>query len=57
MYSQSLVLKAFDDLKTLLGKTIRCERGLSDLSENLSEIDLRYNNVIVLDDLMADDCL
>ena len=44
----------YDDLKKSLGKSIRFRRGLPELSEDLSEIDTRYNNIIILDDLMAE---
>ena len=35
-------------------KTIRFERGVPDFSVNLCEINPRYNNIIILDDLMAE---
>ena len=41
-------------MKKSLGKSIRFERGLPDLSEDLCEINPRYNNIIILDDLMAE---
>ena len=37
-----------------VGKSIRFERGVPKLSEDLCEINPRYNNIIVLDDLMAE---
>ena len=37
-----------------LGKSIRFERGVSELSEDLCEINARYNNIIILDDLMTE---
>jgi septin family protein len=37
----------YDDLRKSLGKSIRFERGLPELSE-------KYNNIIILDDLMAE---
>ena len=44
----------YDELRKSLGKSIRFERGLPELSEDLSEINTRYNNIIILDDLMAE---
>ncbi len=41
-------------LEKSLGKSIRFERGLPELSEDLCEINPRYNNIIILDDLMAE---
>ena len=41
-------------MKTSLGKSIRFERGVPELSEDLCEINPRYNNIIILDDLMAE---
>ena len=46
--------ECYEDLKKSLGKTIWFERSLPELSENLSEINPRYNNIIILDDLMAE---
>ena len=46
--------ECYEELKTSLGKSIRFERGVPELSENLSEINARYNNIIILDDLMAE---
>ena len=46
--------ECYEDLKRFLGKSIRFERGLPDLSEDLCEINPRYNNIIILDDLMAE---
>ena len=46
--------ECYEDLKTSLGKRIRFERGVPELSENLCEINPRYNNIIILDDLMAE---
>ena len=37
-----------------LGKSIRFERGVPKLSEDLCEINPRYNNIIIPDDLMAE---
>ena len=37
-----------------LGKSIRFEGGVPELSEDLCEISARYNNIIILDDLMAE---
>ena len=42
--------ECYEDLKMFLGKNIRFERGVPDLSENLCEISPRYNNIIILDD-------
>ena len=42
--------ECYEDLKTSLGKRIRFERGVPELSE----INPRYNNIIILDDLMAE---
>ena len=46
--------ECYEDLKTSLGKSIRFERGVPELSENLCEINPRYNNIIILDYLMAE---
>ena len=46
--------ECYEKLKKSLGKSIRFERGVPELSENLCEINLRYNNIIILDDLMAE---
>ena len=43
----------YEELKKSLGKSIRFERGVPELSENLCEINSRYN-IIILDDLMAE---
>ena len=44
----------YNVLKQSLGKTIAFERGLPDLSDDLSEISTKYNNIIVLDDLVSE---
>ena len=41
-------------MKKSLGKSILFERGLPELSEDLCEINARYNNIIILHDLMAE---
>ena len=42
-------------MKTSLGKSIRFERGVTELYEDQEEeINARYNNIIILDDLMAE---
>ena len=46
--------ECYEDLKTSLGKGIRFEGGVPELSEDLCEINPRYNNIIILDDLMAE---
>ena len=46
--------ECYEELKKSLGKSIRFERGVPELSENLCEINPRYNNIIILDDLMAE---
>ncbi len=46
--------ECYEDLKKSLGKSIRFERGVLELSEDLCEINPRYNNIIILDDLMAE---
>ena len=46
--------ECYEGLKTSLRKSIRFERGVPELSEDLSEINPRYNNIIILDDLMAE---
>ena len=43
--------ECYEELK---GKSIRFERGVPELSEDLCEINARYNNIIILDDLMAE---
>jgi hypothetical protein len=44
----------YDDLRKSLGKSIRFEKGLPELSDDLNEINTQYNNIIILDDLMAE---
>ena len=46
--------ECYEKLKKSLGKSIRFERGVPELSEDLCEINARYNNTIILDDLMAE---
>ena len=46
--------ECYEKLKKSLGKSIRFERGAPELSEDLCEINPRYNNIIILDDLMAE---
>ena len=46
--------ECYEKLKKFLGKSIRFERGVPELSEDLCEINARYNNIIILDDLMAE---
>ena len=46
--------ECYEDLKKSLGKSIRFERGLPDLSEDLCEVNPRYNNIIILDDLITE---
>ena len=46
--------ECYEKLKKSLGKSIRFERGVHELTEDLSEINARYNNTIILDDLMAE---
>ena len=46
--------ECYEDLKKSLGKSIRFERDVPELSEDLCEINPRYNNIIILDDLMAE---
>ena len=46
--------ECYEKLKKSLGKSIRFERGVPELSEDLCEINPRYNNIIILDDLMAE---
>ena len=46
--------ECYEKLKKSLGKSIRFERGEPKLSEDLCEINARYNNIIILDDLMAE---
>ena len=46
--------ECYEELKKSLGKNIRFERGVPELSEDLCEINARYNNIIILDDLMAE---
>ena len=41
-------------LQESLGKRILFERGLPDVSDDLHEINPKYNNIIVMDDLMAE---
>ena len=46
--------ECYEKLKKSFGKSIRFERGVPELSEDLCEINARYNNIIILDDLMAE---
>ena len=46
--------ECYEELKTSLGKSIRFKRGVPELSEDLCKINARYNNIIILDDLMAE---
>ena len=46
--------ECYEELKKSLGKSIRFERGVPELSEDLCEISARYNNIIILNDLMAE---
>ena len=46
--------ECYEKLKTSLGKSIRFKRGVPELSEDLCEINARYNNIIILDDFMAE---
>ena len=46
--------ECYEKLKKFLGKSIRFERGVPKLSEDLCEINARYNNIIILDDLMVE---
>ena len=46
--------ECYEELKTSLEKSIRFERGVPELSEDLCEINARYNNFIILNDLMAE---
>ena len=48
--------ECYEELKKSLGKSIRFERGVPELSEDLCEINAPYNNnnIIILDDLMAE---
>jgi hypothetical protein len=44
----------YNDLKHSFGENIQFQHGLPDLSDDLSEISTKYNNIIILDDLMAE---
>jgi hypothetical protein len=44
----------YDNLRKSFGKSIRFERGLPEQSESINESNARYNNIIILDDLMAE---
>ena len=46
--------ECYEKLKKSVGKSILFERGVPELSEDLCEINARYNNIIILDDLMAE---
>ena len=43
----------YDEIKRTLKNRIRFAQGLPELSEDLSEINPEYNNILVFDDLMA----
>ena len=44
----------YEALKTKLGKEIQFFRGLPDFHDDLREIDTKYNNVLIFDDLMTE---
>ncbi|CAH3154550.1 unnamed protein product [Porites lobata] len=44
----------YEALKSAIGKDIKFFRGLPTFQEDLREIDSKYNNVIIFDDLMAE---
>ena len=44
----------YEALKTKLGKEIQFFRGLPDFHDDLREIDPKYNNVLIFDDLMSE---
>lgn len=44
----------YDVLRESLGRIIEFEHGLPELSDDLHEINPKYNNIIILDDLMAE---
>ena len=46
--------ECYEKLKKSLGKSTRFERIVPELSEDLCEMNARYNNIIILDDLMAE---
>ena len=46
--------ECYEELKKSLGKSIQFERGVPELSKDLCEINPRYNNIIILDYLMAE---
>ena len=46
--------ECYEELKKSLGKSIRFKRGVPELSKDLCGINPRYNNIIILDDLMAE---
>ena len=46
--------ECYEKLKNSLGKSIRFERGVPELSEDLCEFNARCNSIIILDDLMAE---
>ena len=46
--------ECYEKLKKSLGKSIQFERSMPELSEDLCQINARYNNIIILDDLMAE---
>ena len=46
----------FKDLKKSLGHEIYFREGLPTFQLNLSDIDPKYNNIIVLDDLKSGNC-
>ena len=46
--------ECYEDLKKSLGISVRFERGVPELSEDLCEINRHYNNNIILNDLMAE---
>ena len=46
--------ECYEKLKKSLEKSIRFESGVPELSEDLREINPRYNNIIIPDDLIAE---
>ena len=46
--------ECYEKLEKSLGKSIRSERGVPELSENLCEINPLYNNIIIRDGMIAE---
>ena len=44
----------YEAMKSAIGKDMKCFRGLPKFKDDLREIDPKYNNVLIFDDLMSE---